>query len=147
MYVVLSGLPFQIIIVYFNVNLHKWFCLTILVPFSLSILSGKRLYVRTVKHVSWIKRMPWTIAKWRKVIKEARWSGWVCVGECFFWYRPTRVVPDQRLLNGRRCCCTVSDPISSIIFMLHMPKPSQSIFLDQVQEFLEHFSFLPFFQN
>jgi len=24
------------------------------------------------------------------------------VGECSFWYRPTRVVPDQRPLNG--CC-------------------------------------------
>ena len=24
------------------------------------------------------------------------------MGECFFWYRPTRVVPDQRPLNGRR---------------------------------------------
>jgi len=24
---------------------------------------------------------------------------------CFFWYRPTRVVPDQRPLNGR--CCYV----------------------------------------
>ena len=39
--------------------------------------------------------------KQRKVIKEARWSGWVWVGECFFWYRPTWVVPDQRPLNGR----------------------------------------------
>jgi len=29
----------------------------------------------------------------------------VWVGECFFWYRPTRVVPDQRPLNGRCCCC------------------------------------------
>jgi len=27
------------------------------------------------------------------------------VGECFFWYRPTRVVPDKRLLNG--CVCVV----------------------------------------
>jgi len=27
------------------------------------------------------------------------------VGECSFWYRPTRVVPDQRPLNGRCCCC------------------------------------------
>ena len=45
--------------------------------------------------------------KWRKMIKEARWSGWVWVGECFFWYRPTRVVPDQRPLNGRCCCCCV----------------------------------------
>jgi len=40
------------------------------------------------------------------MIKEARWSGWVWVGECLFWYRPTRVVPDQRPLNGRFCCCT-----------------------------------------
>ena len=23
------------------------------------------------------------------------------MGECLFWYRPTRVVPDQRPLNGR----------------------------------------------
>ena len=30
------------------------------------------------------------------------------MGECFFWYRPTRVVPDQRPLNGR-CCCTCSE--------------------------------------
>ena len=27
------------------------------------------------------------------------------VSECFFWYRPTRDVPDQRPLNGRCCCC------------------------------------------
>ena len=27
------------------------------------------------------------------------------MGECFFWYRPIRVVPDQRPLNGRCCCC------------------------------------------
>jgi len=30
------------------------------------------------------------------------------VGECFFWYRPTRVVPDQRPLNGCCCCCYVT---------------------------------------
>jgi len=28
------------------------------------------------------------------------------VGECFFWYRPARIVPDQRPLNG--CVCVVS---------------------------------------
>ena len=28
------------------------------------------------------------------------------MGESSFWYRPTRVVPDQRPLNGR-CCTTV----------------------------------------
>ena len=43
--------------------------------------------------------------KWRKVIKEERWSGWVWVGECFFWYRPTRVVPDRRPLNCHCWCC------------------------------------------
>jgi len=39
------------------------------------------------------------------MIKDVRWSGWVWVGECFFSYRPTRVVSDQRPLNGcvRRC--------------------------------------------
>ena len=41
--------------------------------------------------------------KWRKVIKEVRWPGWVWAGECFIWYRPIRVVPDKRPLNG--CCC------------------------------------------
>ena len=45
--------------------------------------------------------------KWRKVIKETRWSGWVWVGECFFWYRSTRVVPDQRPLIGHCCCCSM----------------------------------------
>jgi len=43
--------------------------------------------------------------KWKKMIKDVRWSGWVWVGECFFWYRPTRVVPNQRPLNGCVCVC------------------------------------------
>ena len=30
------------------------------------------------------------------------------MGECFFRYRPTRVVPDQRPLNGRCCCCCIT---------------------------------------
>jgi len=46
------------------------------------------------------------------------------VGECFFWYRPTRVVPDQRPLNGRCCCCCchcfdtviVTKVVASVIF-------------------------------
>ena len=48
--------------------------------------------------------------KWRKVIKEVRWPGWVWAGECFFWYRLTRVVPDKRPLNGCCCCCKVVWP-------------------------------------
>jgi len=44
-------------------------------------------------------------ARCRKLIKDIRWSGWVWVGDCFFWYWPTRVVPDQRPLNGCVCVC------------------------------------------
>jgi len=50
--------------------------------------------------------------KWTKVIKEVRWPGWVWAGECFFWYRPTRVVPDKRPLNG--CCCRSLNNIRSV---------------------------------
>ena len=52
-------------------------------------------------------------SKWRKLIKDVRWSGWVCVGECFFWYHPTRVVPDRRLLN-----CWVSVFFACLYHML-----------------------------
>ena len=44
-------------------------------------------------------------SKWRKLIKDIRWSGYVWVGECFCWYWPTRVLPDQRPLNGCVCMC------------------------------------------
>ena len=46
-------------------------------------------------------------SRWRKLIKDVRWSGWVWVGECFFWYRPTRVVLDQLPLNGCVCVCVL----------------------------------------
>ena len=32
--------------------------------------------------------------RWKKLINIGWWSGW-WVGECFFWYRLTRVVPDK----------------------------------------------------
>ena len=32
--------------------------------------------------------------RWKKLIKIGWWSGW-WVGECFFWYQLTRVVPDK----------------------------------------------------
>jgi len=47
--------------------------------------------------------------RWRKFIKDVWWSGWVWVGECFFWYRPTRVVQDKGLLNGCVCVCWCSE--------------------------------------
>jgi len=39
-------------------------------------------------------------SRWRKLIKDVWWSGWVWMGECFFWYRPTWVVLDKGSLNG-----------------------------------------------
>ena len=33
------------------------------------------------------------------------------MGECFFWYRPTRVVPDQRPLNDCVCVCVCDSSI------------------------------------
>ena len=45
------------------------------------------------------------------------------MGECFFWYRPTRVVPDQRPLNGRCCCCCPTLVISQslVCFIITWP--------------------------
>ena len=44
------------------------------------------------------------------------------MGECFFWYWPTRVVPDQRPLNGRCCCCCnrldIDDVHLNLLFMV-----------------------------
>ena len=37
------------------------------------------------------------------------------MGECLFWYRPTRVVPDQRPLNGCCCCCCCNAFLSRIV--------------------------------
>ena len=42
------------------------------------------------------------------MIKDVWWPGWVWVCECFFWYRPTRVVPDKGPLNGCVCVCIVT---------------------------------------
>ena len=33
------------------------------------------------------------------------WPRWVWVGECFFWYRLTRVVPDKFHRAVKRLCC------------------------------------------
>ena len=44
-------------------------------------------------------------SRWRKLIKDVWWPGWVWVGECFFWYRPTWVLPDNGPLNGCTCVC------------------------------------------
>ena len=37
------------------------------------------------------------------------------MGESSFWYRPTRVVPDQRPLNGRCCCCCAAKKLHTLL--------------------------------
>jgi len=39
--------------------------------------------------------------------------------ECFFWYRPTQVVPEQRPLNGC-CCCSYHDAAAHDYCYLHL---------------------------
>jgi len=54
--------------------------------------------------------------RWRTLIND--WSGWLWVGECFFWYRLTWVVPPKGLENG--CCSDPSGPVypvNSCIFI------------------------------
>jgi len=84
-------------------NLFRW-AILILIPGR-----PKRTWGEVVREDCQARKMNKVDAihrcKWRKMIKDVRWSGWVWAGECFFWYRPTRVVPDQRPLNGCVCVC------------------------------------------
>jgi len=78
-------------------------------------------------------------SKWRKLIKDVRCSGWVWVGECFFWYRPTRVVPDQRPLNGWVCVCCFFSSLAAITLP---PVGKQSIAVSMAVCYLSvHFHF------
>ena len=55
--------------------------------------------------------------RWKKLIKIGWWSGW-WVGECFFWYWLTQVVPDKGPWNGCVCCYIHSYVPSNIPQML-----------------------------
>jgi len=59
-------------------------------------------------------------SRWMKLIKDVWWSGWMWVGECFCWYRPTRVVPDlqavKRLYVGVCYCSKGKDKSYHIPF-------------------------------
>ena len=77
-------------------------------------------------------------SRWRKLIKDVWWTGWVWVGECFFWYQPTRVVPDERPLNGCVCVCHSHNehtdrPFHSVcknnsICAMHVTEPNNCLF-------------------
>jgi len=51
------------------------------------------------------------------------------VGECSFWYRPTRVVPDQRPLNGRCRCIQVNFWLAG---SLEPPVKNWRVLLEQI---------------
>jgi len=73
----------------------------------------------------------------------------VWVGESSFWYRPTRVVPDQRPLNGRCCCCCWNNHylLNILLLLWHAPlgvhsaicrhQPAQRTVLGQVDFFVQ----------
>jgi len=52
-------------------------------------------------------------SRWRNLIKDVRWLGWVWVGECFFWYQPAWVVPEQMLLTVLCVCVCVCNRCGS----------------------------------
>jgi len=58
------------------------------------------------------------------------------VGECFFWYRPTRVVSDQRPLNGRCCCCCPGTASVCCVFVITRPVYAGSVYGHLVVIFL-----------
>ena len=47
------------------------------------------------------------VSRWRKLMKDVWWPGWVWVGECFFWYRPTQGCPGQRAVKWLCVCVCV----------------------------------------
>ena len=57
------------------------------------------------------------------------------MGECFFWYRPTWVVPDKRPLNGCvcvcvcACACVCCMAAAAGVFQLRPPQPAVYLFL------------------
>jgi len=58
---------------------------------------GERLWKKTARHVNWTGRMLWIVivggSRWWMIDEHNRCDIWV--GECFFWYWLTRVVPDK----------------------------------------------------
>ena len=42
------------------------------------------------------------------------------MGECFYWYRPTQVVPDQRLLNRCVCVCVAGMQLAENFTRTHV---------------------------
>ena len=64
---------------------------------------GERLWKKTVKYVDWIGRMPWIVVV-GETDRDDLWPRWEWVGECFFWYWLTRVVPDKIQRAVKRLC-------------------------------------------
>ena len=89
-----------------HVHAVMWKCITTTGMYVFRVGPEERLWKRTVRHVHWTRKMLWMVdGRWRKLIQDVWWSGWLLVGERFFWYRSSRVVLDKRSLNGCVCVC------------------------------------------
>jgi len=55
-----------------------------------------------------------------KADRDDWWPWWVWVGECFFWYRLTRVVPDKIQRAVKRLCVCVCTLFSTCHFSLSL---------------------------
>ena len=59
------------------------------------------------------------------------------MGECFFWYQPTQVVPDKRLLNGCVYVCVCVRACVVITFLMLTIYISEFLCMSEC-EFLIH---------
>ena len=64
------------------------------------------------------------------------------MGESSFWYRPTRVVPDQRPLNGR-CCYIIKLVSSGISWTIH----TQTVYTLLQTDYQSHQNLIAHFYN
>ena len=58
------------------------------------------------------------------------------MGESSFWYRPTRVVPDQRPLNGRCCVVVISEFVLIIVTTSYLCGYFKCNFVTVVQDII-----------
>jgi len=75
-------------------------------PYSIHTLYS--LFPQTLSKFSLVYLLAWHPPLHTPYISSSNhYLRWVWVGECFFWYRLTRVVPDkiQRAVNGCVCVC------------------------------------------
>ena len=95
----------------------KWVCYQVGCVLTRSRLEALALYLSRPSGRLWLYagfigsnnpcwlKADLVVCLWVSVLSSC--SLWAWVGECFFWYRLTRLIPDKRPLHGCVCVCLV----------------------------------------